>query len=108
MQSIVGTVGIVGTCMVTTFPVPRFFFGIVGRAISTVGKQGAVGRNPPVNFEDAHPAKVAPAAVRSPTLIDFHFPLWAMKTHQGLPLPFPFCLIVTPIEFFLNYSGPRC
>jgi len=49
----VGTVGIVGTCMVTTFPVPRFFFGIVGRAISTVGKQGAVGRNPPVNFEDA-------------------------------------------------------
>ena len=58
MQSIVGTVGIVETYMVKTFPVPRFFFGIVGRTIRTVGKQGTVGRNPPVNFEDAPSAKV--------------------------------------------------
>ena len=37
MQSIVGTVGIVETLMVIAFPVPRFFFGIVGRTIGIVG-----------------------------------------------------------------------
>ena len=43
MQSTVGTVGIVETCMIIAFPVPRFFFSIVGRAISTVGKLSTVG-----------------------------------------------------------------
>jgi hypothetical protein len=39
----VGTVGVVEICMVIAFPVPRFFFGIVGRAFSTVGKLCTVG-----------------------------------------------------------------
>ena len=52
MQSIVGTEGIVETYMVTTFPVLRFFFGIVGRTIGTVGRLEVSGRNPPVNFKD--------------------------------------------------------
>jgi len=84
MQSIVGNVGIVEICMVTTFPVPRFFFGIVGRASSTVGKQGAVGRKPPFNFEDAPPAKVAkvaPAASRPDptTLVQNKLLSWAVS-----------------------------
>jgi len=37
MQGIVGTVGIVETLMVTAFPVPRFFFGTVGKTIGIVG-----------------------------------------------------------------------
>jgi hypothetical protein len=93
----VGIVGIVENCMVTTFPVLQFFFGIVGRL-------GAARRNPPVNFKDTALLKSlcvasAPGRPDPTTLILGSLLSWAVS--QNGPI-----VGQDPYRLFVDYLPP--